>query len=144
MGYHGTCPWYVWHLWNNRTFDSTIWTKVSYPNWNVNSFNILSDCPVSPKFLPLALALFLLGVGWNFCFIGGSSLLSSTLLPIERGRIQGINETFIALAASLASLTTGYLFDLGGITLLAVIGILSSLTLGIKCFFYNINQIEKI
>tara|TARA_B100000029_G_scaffold516253_2_gene628058 strand:+ start:60150 stop:61379 length:1230 start_codon:yes stop_codon:yes gene_type:complete len=100
--------------------------------------------PVSPKFLPLALALFLLGVGWNFCFIGGSSLLSSTLLPIERGRIQGINETFIALAASLASLTTGYLFDLGGITLLAVIGILSSLTLGIKCFFYNINQIEKI
>jgi MFS family permease len=43
--------------------------------------------PISPGVLPLSLALFLLGLGWNFCFVGGLTLLSdprllhSTALP---------------------------------------------------------------
>ncbi|MEM6429327.1 MAG: MFS transporter, partial [Deinococcota bacterium] len=46
--------------------------------------------PMSMHVIPLALALFVLGLGWNFCFVGGSALLSSQLLPAERSRTQGI------------------------------------------------------
>jgi MFS family permease len=40
--------------------------------------------PLSPDVLPLAVALFLLGLGWNFCYVGGSSLLSDHLMPAEK------------------------------------------------------------
>ncbi len=93
--------------------------------------------PISPRFVPLAIALFLLGLGWNFCFIAGSSLLSNALAPLERGRVQGVNETFIALAASSASLVTGFLFELGGMLLLAAIGTAVSAGLGFYSLFYS-------
>src|SRR6266536_3208022 len=40
--------------------------------------------PVSLMTAWLALALFLVGLGWNLCYIAGSSLLSDTLAPAER------------------------------------------------------------
>jgi MFS family permease len=48
--------------------------------------------PVSLMTAWLALALFLVGLGWNLCYIAGSSLLSDALAPAERSRIQGANE----------------------------------------------------
>ena len=47
--------------------------------------------PISVNVWTLGLALFLLGSGWNFCFIAGSSLLSDALAANERGRAQGAN-----------------------------------------------------
>ncbi|MCY4546075.1 MAG: MFS transporter, partial [Gemmatimonadetes bacterium] len=91
---------------------------------------------VSPRFIPLAIALFLLGLGWNFCFIAGSSLLSNALAPLERGRVQGVNEMFIALSASSASLVTGFLFEMGGMLLLAAIGTAFSVALGCYSLLY--------
>ena len=41
---------------------------------------------ISPDVLPLGIALFLLGLGWNFCFVGGSTLLADQLTPLERSR----------------------------------------------------------
>ena len=38
--------------------------------------------PLSPAWIPLALALFLLGLGWNLCFIAGSSLLAARLMHV--------------------------------------------------------------
>ncbi len=93
--------------------------------------------PISPRFIPLAISLFLLGLGWNFCFIAGSSLLSNALAPLERGRVQGVNEMFIALAASSASLVTGFFFELGGMFLLAVIGTAISAGLGFCSLVYS-------
>lgn len=93
--------------------------------------------PVSPRFVPLVIALFLLGLGWNFCFIAGSSLLSNALAPLERGRVQGVNEMYIALAASSASLVTGFLFEQGGMLLLAVIGTVFSVALGFCSLLYT-------
>ena len=41
---------------------------------------------LSPDVLPLGVALFLLGLGWNFCYVGGSTLLADQLSPLnERG-----------------------------------------------------------
>ncbi|MBI4631014.1 MAG: MFS transporter [Chloroflexi bacterium] len=38
--------------------------------------------PLSPDILPVSVALFLLGLGWNFCYVGGSSLLADQLSPV--------------------------------------------------------------
>lgn len=70
--------------------------------------------PVAPNVPMLALALFLLGLGWSFCFIAGSSLLANALQPQERGRVQGASETLVSLASGAGSLSTGALFATGG------------------------------
>jgi MFS family permease len=63
--------------------------------------------PVSLMTAWLAVALFLVGLGWNLCYIAGSSLLSDILAPAERGSVQGANELAINLASALSSLGSG-------------------------------------
>ena len=44
---------------------------------------LIASCalaPQNPDTLPLAVSLFLLGLGWNMCFVSGSSLLTNCLL----------------------------------------------------------------
>ncbi|MDW7745180.1 MFS transporter [Halomonas sp.] len=54
-------------------------------------------------------ALVLLGVGWNFLFVGGSALLSSVHSEVERGKVQGINDLTIFSLVALGSLMSGAL-----------------------------------
>lgn len=77
----------------------------------------------------LAAALFLLGLGWNFCFVAGSSLLSDALGAHERGRIQGASEVLVALAAGAGSLSTGGVFAQGGMMAVSAVGLAFSLVL---------------
>jgi MFS family permease len=65
---------------------------------------------LSPDLVPLALSLFLLGLGWNLCFVGGSTLLADQLSPAERARTQGVNDLLVGLASALASLTSGIVY----------------------------------
>ena len=71
--------------------------------------------PVASNLWMLAFALFLLGLGWNFCFVAGSALLSAALKPAERGRVQGASETLVSFASGIGSLSVGALFTYGGI-----------------------------
>ncbi len=66
----------------------------------------------------LSLALFLLGLGWNFCFVGGSALLADQLTPAERARTQGFNDVFLGLAAAAAAYLSGLVFAAQGYALL--------------------------
>ncbi|MCU9846923.1 MFS transporter [Defluviimonas sp. WL0024] len=59
-------------------------------------------------------ALILLGFGWNFGFIGATTLLTSAIAPEERGRIQGINDLFVFGGVTLASLSSGTLLNCSG------------------------------
>jgi len=77
---------------------------------------------LSPDVLPLAVALFLLGLGWNFCFVGGSSLLADQLAPAERARIQGTNDLLVALASASGSLGSGLIYALLGFNGIAFLG----------------------
>jgi MFS family permease len=79
----------------------------------------------------LAAALFLLGLGWNFCFLAGSALLTEGLLPIERGRVQGVNEMLVAVASGGGSLTTGAIFVQGGITAVSMVSLALMIMLGV-------------
>lgn len=59
-------------------------------------------------------ALFLLGVGWNFMFVGGTTLLAQSYRPAERGRAQGAAELLRYGATALATLAAGPALDLYG------------------------------
>lgn len=74
--------------------------------------------PMFPTALMLGISLYLLGLGWNLCFVGGSALLSDQLSAGERASTQGFNDLFLGLASALGSLAAGWLFDGGGYGLL--------------------------
>jgi MFS family permease len=76
---------------------------------------------ISPDVLPLGVALFLLGLGWNFCFVGGSTLLADQLSPEERSRTQGFNDLLIGLASAFGSLESGFIFASLGYNMMAYV-----------------------
>lgn len=59
-------------------------------------------------------ALVLLGIGWNFGFIGATSLLASAHSSDERGRVQGVNDFVVFGGVTLASLSSGVLMTCSG------------------------------
>ena len=73
------------------------------------------------------MSLFLLGLGWNFCFVGGSALLADQLSPSERSRMQGTNDLLVGLASATGSLGSGILFAISNFTVIAIVAGLISL-----------------
>ena len=59
-------------------------------------------------------ALILLGLGWNFGFIGATAMLASAHAPEERGRVQGMNDMIVFGCVTLASLASGGLMNCTG------------------------------
>jgi MFS family permease len=55
------------------------------------------------------IALVLLGVGWNFMFVGGTALLTTAATADEQPLAQGINESLTLFANAVASGLAGYL-----------------------------------
>ena len=87
--------------------------------------------PLSTELPVLLLSLFLLGLGWNFSYIAGSSLLSAALEGSQqRGRVQGINEAMVAIASAVGSLGTGGVYSISGVVAVAFSGVVFSVTLG--------------
>lgn len=60
------------------------------------------------------IALVLLGIGWNFGFIGATTMLAGAHTPEERGRIQGMNDMLVFGGVTLASLSSGALMNCSG------------------------------
>jgi MFS family permease len=76
----------------------------------VGAFVLVLAClsaPLTGETIPLSVSLLLLGLGWNFCFVGGSTLLADHLRPSERGRTQGFNDLLVGFAAAVGSLGSG-------------------------------------
>ncbi|CUH53402.1 MFS transporter [Shimia marina] len=59
-------------------------------------------------------ALILLGVGWNFGFIGATTMLAGAHDPSERGRMQGMNDLIVFGGVTFASLASGGLMNCSG------------------------------
>jgi len=54
-------------------------------------------------------ALALLGVGWNFMYTGGTTLLTECYAPAEKARTQGANDFFVFSIMGVSSLASGAL-----------------------------------
>ncbi|MDA3858066.1 MAG: MFS transporter, partial [Roseovarius sp.] len=59
-------------------------------------------------------ALILLGLGWNFGFIGATTMLAGAHAPHERGRMQGLNDLLVFGGVTFASLASGGLMNCSG------------------------------
>ncbi len=60
------------------------------------------------------IALILLGLGWNFGFIGATTMLTSAQRPEERGRLQGLNDLVVFGGVTMASFSSGGLMNCSG------------------------------
>ncbi|CAN0601793.1 unnamed protein product, partial [Ectocarpus sp. 12 AP-2014] len=68
-------------------------------------------------------ALLLLGIGWNFLFVGGTTLLPRGYRESERFRVQGLNDMLVFGAQATAALSAGAALSWlgwGGLVMLAV------------------------
>ncbi len=61
-------------------------------------------------------ALILLGLGWNFGYIGSTAMLTAAHSFQEQGRVQGMNEMIVYGVVTLASLSSGGLMNCSGST----------------------------
>ncbi len=77
---------------------------------------ILSCLMAAPSvnLLPLVVALFLLGLGWNFAYVAGSTLLADQLSPGERAKTQGFNDLLLNLSSGASQIGSGVVYAAGG------------------------------
>ncbi|HKO87168.1 MAG TPA: MFS transporter [Burkholderiales bacterium] len=59
-------------------------------------------------------ALILLGLGWNFLYIGGTTLLTEAYQPAERAKAQGANDMLIFITMATSSFSSGVLLEANG------------------------------
>lgn len=94
--------------------------------------------PMYPNMFSIVGGLFLLGLGWNFCFVGGSALLADQLSFSERTRFQGYNDLLVSLSAAASSLSSGFIYagaGYGALNLAAAIISLVPLLLTLWWYF---------
>jgi MFS family permease len=97
----------------------------------------------SPDVLPLGVALFLLGLGWNFCYVGGSTLLADQLSPVERARTQGTNDLLVGLASATGSLGSGFIFAALGYNVMAYVSAVFSVIPLLVTVFWMQRRMQK-
>jgi MFS family permease len=85
----------------------------------------------------LALALFLLGWGWNLGFVAGSELLTADLAGSDRTRVQGLVDTLIWSSAAIASLGSGIAVAAAGF---ASLGVMSALLVGALAWYLVVQR----
>jgi len=59
-------------------------------------------------------ALALVGVGWNFMYTGGTTLLTETYEPNEKARTQGLNDFIVFATMGVSSVASGALVTTTG------------------------------
>ncbi|MCD2177259.1 MFS transporter [Rhizobium sp. C1] len=64
-------------------------------------------------------SLILLGIGWNFGFIGSTAIVASSYRPEEADKVQGFHDIFLFTVVALASLSSGKVFNSEGWTVMA-------------------------
>lgn len=64
------------------------------------------------------LALILLGVGWNFGFIGATAMLTETYTPAEKNKVQGLHDFLLFGTVAFASLMSGQVYNASGWSML--------------------------
>lgn len=68
-------------------------------------------------------SLVLLGVGWNFGFIGATSLLAASVSEVEKAGVQGLNDTLIGLVSTICAFASGAVISEFGWAVLAYMSI---------------------
>jgi MFS family permease len=70
----------------------------------------------------LVVALFLLGLGWNFGFVAGSAYLTEQALAMQRVQLQGVADAMVWTSGAAASLSSGFFLEAWGFAALSLTG----------------------
>ncbi len=80
----------------------------------VLNFGCIGYAVSGSSFMTFTVALMLLGVGWNFMFVGASALLSTAHAPHERVRAQAANDFIVFTTVAITAFTSGVLHAASG------------------------------
>ena len=72
-------------------------------------------------------ALFLLGVGWNFMYTGATTLLTTTYKPQEKNKVQGFNDACVFAVMVTSSLSSGALLHVQGWSIINALSVPATL-----------------
>jgi MFS family permease len=84
--------------------------------------------------------LVLLGIGWNFMFVGGSTLLTEVYSAAEKGKVQGVNDFLVFGTNAVASLSSGLVFHWFGWAAVAYVVVAPLLAVFAMAFWLRIKR----
>jgi len=87
------------------------YSKIMYVGVIFYIFTILMSF-FEPSYLNYFAGLFFLGIGWNFLFVSGTSLLVTTYKPEEKFKAQGFNDLVVFSLTAVSSLSAGILISI--------------------------------
>ena len=87
------------------------YSKIMYAGVMFYIFTILMSF-FEPSYLNYFLGLVFLGIGWNFLFVSGTSLLVTTYKPDEKFKAQGFNDLVVFSLTAISSLSAGLLISI--------------------------------
>lgn len=85
-------------------------------------------------------ALVLLGLGWNFLFIGGTTLLAQSYLAHEKFKIQAINDFSIFVLQATASLAAGAILFAQGWSAIIIIALVPTVLMMLALSVYLVRR----
>ncbi|GEM45052.1 MFS transporter [Deinococcus cellulosilyticus] len=92
----------------------------------------------------MGVALFVLGVGWNLCYVAGSSLLTSSLPPEARAAAQGKLDVFVWSAAAAGALGGGLLVSSSGFSTMYSVALAISLITAIGVYLRRAGEVKRV
>ena len=107
--------WHVFGMFAPSFFTGTLVARFGAPRVMQVGFMLLighvAVAATGVEYLNFLSALVLLGVGWNFAFVGGTALLTQTYRPSEQTKVQALNEGLVFGLVALGSLGAGWMYD---------------------------------
>ena len=85
--------------------------------------------------------LFFVGLGWNFLYIAGTSLITLVAEPEERGRVQGVTDMTVFTAVACASLSAGIIHTIGGWQVMIFVALLPISIIGLAIAMTRTNSL---
>jgi predicted MFS family arabinose efflux permease len=92
-----------------------------------------------------SIALIMLGLGWNFGFIGGTTMLTSCYEPSERAKVQAVNNFGVSLMVAIASASSGQMLSFWGWSSIALTVMpLAALMLAVLLSFLMLRRFDVL
>ena len=86
------------------------------------------------------LALLVLGVGWNFLYIGGTTLIAGAARPAERAKTQGANDLIIFVVLGTSSFSSGLLLETNGWRMINYIALLLATAVAVAIAWFALRR----
>lgn len=105
--------WHVVGMFAPAFFTGHLIDKIgAYRVMIAGTFGLLASCALNlsgTEYWQFTVSLLLLGVGWNFCFIGATSLLADD--TTAKGKVQGLNDLLIFFTVGVTAFISGQLYN---------------------------------